>query len=437
MKKFLIITTAILVLLFVSFWGYIQYQGHASYQTRIPANTSVLIRVDLFGIGKSLVWEYLGRKKAAKSQGLKGISVPANLFIFSLKDKQSTTFFSTLHISNIRDFEQSLAAWQQPGNRHEVLSGVHILTNASQSFTLAYNDTRAVFAYSPVKEQLQQTMIDILQDKNTIAVANSAFRDIKEQDGHVTFLSDAHSGSIDFYKGSIQLQADLATQGFTLPAQVSHPGADTTNAMSLWLYAGCRPLLAGQVFKVDTFHINGDSLLAYQPKGFSFRIGQPQLQKDSVITYDYNDDFEKVATVSIVEKSVPGMVLEADADGTGLYHYLVRQHIIKEDSSMINRQVFPLYQAYATSSATRLQLSTARAAISAPQTQSNDFFGLYINFARLQQQPELAALRRLLAPFDNMEARAYPRGNNRCVLKGKLTFKEKNKNALLQLLDNF
>jgi hypothetical protein len=438
MKKFLTITTAILVLLLVSFWGYIQYQRHASYQTRIPANTRTLIRVDIVRLGKSLAWEYFSRKKTSGSPGLKGISIPANLFIFNLSDKQSTTLLSTVGISDWQAFRQSLAAWQQPGSRHEERTGVHIVTNASHTFCLAYNNTRAVFAYSPGREQLQQVMIDILQDKNTVTVASSAFRNIKQQEGHVTFQSGEHTGSLHFNKGNIQLLTDLSTKGCSMPARVSHPAEDSSSTLNLWLFTDYRPLLTGKIFKVDTFRIYGDSLLACQLKGVSLRMGTSQVQKDSVITYEYNDDFEKVATVSIVEKTVPGILLEADAGGNNLYRYLSRQHIIRAESGIVNHQVFPLYQAYATPSSRKLQLSTSKSAAAAPPvTTSGDFFGLNIDFVRLQQLPELATIRRWVSSFDKLQARARQTGPDHCTLKAKLVFKNQEANALFQLWDSF
>ncbi len=436
MKKFLIITTAILVLLFVSFGGYIQYQRNASYQTRIPANTRMLIRIDVVGIGKSVAWEYLWRKEGKKESTFRGLSLPANLFVFTLQDKQPTTFFSVIPISDPDAFRQSIKNREQiRKSKHEILPGIDLIRDGH--FTLGYNNKYAVLVYSQGKEEVQQAVMDILQDKNTIPVANSSFRNIKEQEGHITFLSGGHYGSLDFNKGNILMQASLFARGISAPAQINHPAPDTADVLSLWLYADGVPLLANKIFNIDTFCISGDSLLASKPKGLSFRIMQPQLQKDTVITYEYNDDFEKVATTSVAEKMIPGIVLEVEAEGTTLYQYLVRQRILHKDSGTVNRQAFPLYQAYATSTATKFLLSTARHPEAAAPATSNNFFGLYIDFVRLHQQPEFATLNRFIAPFERMEASAVRDGAKRCTLKARLIFKNKKQNALFLLLDNF
>ncbi len=435
MKKFLGITTAILVLLFVSFWGYVQYQRRASYQTLIPANTRVLIRVDVFGIYKSLIGEYFNREKSSGKNLLKGLSVPANVFLFTVKDKQATTLFTTLPIDNPDTFRQHLAQWDTLGQMVTITPGITLFTNKTQTLTIAFTATRAAFAYAPGKEQVQQALIDLLQQKNTVMVRNSTFRDIQKQEGHITMRSGNHKGSLDFNDGNIALQMDLSTEGLTIPAQVNHWQLQPQDALNLWLYADLKPFLARRVFSIDTFRINGDSLLACQPRGFTFSIGQAVAQTDTVVTYDYNDNFEKVATTSVKKIMAPGMVLHLDADALLLYCYLQQQHCIHTDGR-VNRAVFPLYQLYAGTLPEQLQLSTTQSISPAGnRIVSGDFFHLSIDFSKLDGQPAFTAIHAYTRRLRQLEARATKGAQQRCTLEATVYFKDKQKHALLQLLD--
>lgn len=435
MKKFLSITTAILVLLFVSFWGYMQYQRHISYQTLIPANTRVLIRVDVFDIYKSMLGEYFNRKKGRIESPLEGISIPANIFLFTLKDKQPTTLFTTLPIDNLDTFRRHLSSWDTLGQTIKATPDITIFTNNARTLTIAFTATRAAFAYAAGKEQVQQALIDLLQQKNTVAVRNSAFRDIQKQDGHITQLSGENKGSLDFNSGNIALQMDLSVEGLAVPAEVNHRGSQQQDILNLWLYADLKPFLAQQTFGIDTFRINGDSLLASQPKGFTFSIGPPQAQIDTVVTYEYNDDFEKVPTASVKETMAPGIVLNVDANAMSLYRYLQQQHCIGADGE-VNRSLFPLYQLYAHTSSDQLQLSTSKN--TSPVTgriTSGNFFHLFIDFTRLEGQKAFALIPAYTRRFQQLEAKAIKSTQQQCRLEVKLYFKDRQKHALLQLLD--
>ncbi len=76
------ITTAILLLLFVSFWAYIQYQRSVSYKTHIHKDAGMLIRVDVYDIYKSLLSDYTKLKKGKRNPSWAG-SVFLPIFLCS------------------------------------------------------------------------------------------------------------------------------------------------------------------------------------------------------------------------------------------------------------------------------------------------------------------------------------------------------------------
>ncbi|WP_118949678.1 hypothetical protein [Taibaiella helva] len=431
MKRFLLITAAAVVLAALFFWGYILYQQQTSYDTLIPANTATLVRVDMYRIYRSLSSSLFKRRRSER-HFFKGLSVPANLFCYTLKDGPEHTLFTTLPVDDTTALTQSLAG--MGFSRLPVPAGnMTFAANSSQTCVLAYNEAHVAFAFSPAKEAVQETLARLLKQENMIAVSQSAFSKIKSLDGHLTLLSEKGKGRLDFRNGSIAAELDWQADSiktWELPME----RAATGDALDLYWLGLAPQWLAGKQFKAGDVVISGDSLLAAHPRGFILKIGETVVQKDSVVTYDYNDDFEKVATVSVKENKVPGIRLQVLAEAT-LYDYLRRAGMVSKDSNILQPEVFPLYKIYTGTLAGGLWAGTsAQAPAPVPELATGPFlFYLQADFDRLKQVPDLAWLNRYTSPFKSVSAHARQLRDKRIVLDLSLTCRKPDESALLQL----
>lgn len=421
----------------IGFYVFVIYKQHSSYRTtRIPENTTSLIRVDVYRIYKSMLPDYFGRKKREGTPMFEGLVIPANIFVYTVKGKQPTTLFSSLQLDDAGAFETSLKKQKNLVPEPAKIPGIAVWMSPDKSWAIAFNQERVVVAYSAKKEPVLDILSDILLDKNTISIAKSKFKTIKKQEGHLTYLSGANSGHLEFNKGNITASLTIAGIGKAVLPSVQHQQPDSHNIINLWLYADMSPWLHQKNFTIDTITICGDSLLASHPKGIEMALSQPVLQKDSVVTYEYNDDFEKVATVTVNETAVPGIFIRAAADAILLQAYLQRQGIIGYDSGLVSKRIVPLYQLYSTQTKEYLQWSTVKgSAVSNTLSTSNTFFGLKIDFGRLAQQPEFSLIHRYLKPFKNLDAKGTKAKNNEVQFDAILYFKEDKRQALWQLMD--
>ena len=435
MKKFLIITTAILVLLFVSFWAYIQYQRSVSYKTHIHKDTSVLIRVDVYDIYRSLLSDYTQIKRKKKESFLGGLGIPANIFVFTLKHKQPTTLFAALPIEDPGELERSLKQHAAAWTLVEGISGMYMKQSKDGKWTIAYNAKVMAMAYAPSRENITAELSDLVLKKNTVMVSQSPLSAIKEQEGHITFTNGSYQGHINFGKGAIDASAMIPAKDWNIDAKAQHCEPGKASALFMWCSALPEVLIRDKTFSAGAVMISGDSLLAAGLKGFELEITDPVVQLDSVVSYDYNDDFEKVATVSVKENKVPGLYAALNADPVQLSAYLERQHILDADSGTVNPAVFPLYKLYSAPGASGILLSTLKGEIKdAARLTSPEFFKLYIDFDRLKAQPEFAIVQQYFQSFTVLDIRATCPDANQIQAQGKLQLKNKNTNALLQLL---
>ena len=435
-KRILLWTGIIIMVAVLSFYGYVKYQQQESYQTEIHKNASALVRIDVYAMYQSMLPEYLRRKKRQRRHMFEGIIVPANIFLFTVKDKESSTLFTSFQLDDADAFGASLKRQEQFKAVKALANGAILSESIDKRWTIAYNNDKVVIAFSANKENVQDVLLELLQGKNTIDVAHSAFKDIAKQQGHITYLSTQDKGSLQFHNGNIELVASLSGTDFQTDNNITHLQPNNDDALQMWLYADVQPWLASKEFTIDTIRVSGDSLLACQFKGIELTLGKSVTQIDSVVTYDYNDDFEKVAQVSIKETKVPGLSVQVHADTNKLLSYLQRKNIVNADSGTFNKHVFPLYQLHTSQGDGFLQWSTIKGQVPIKTKQTtNEFFGLHINFQLLLQQEELALFKKYFAPFETLKANAKKVDKRSVSVEAMLQFKNKDKQALWQLLE--
>lgn len=431
MKKFLLFTTGILLVLLLSFLGFVQYQRYAAFQAPIPRSATSVIRVNVYSIYKSLLVDYFRSRKKETTVPFRGISIPSDIFLYTIKGNAPTTLFCTLPIDNIQELEQSLQEKKGYFTSGGTKAGIAVLYSIDRRWTIAYNKDRMAIAYAFSRDQTAGTLTGILQQQNTVPVSGSNFRSIDDQEGHITFLAPGSKGRADFNKGQIDASWELPAKGYQLPSVTMPPVSRADNALGMWLYMDLKPFLEHKTFRIGNMDVHGDSLLAAQPHGLELTISKPVIQRDSVVTYDYNDDFEKVATVSIRENQVPGIQLLCSCNNR-LSSYLERRHIIDPDSGVINRDVFPLYQLLVAGTDSSVQIGTTKETVTAPRMKSDAFFSLVLHVDQLLQQQDFKPLVPYLKTIQRLEATAKKAGTS-LVFKTTLTFKDRNKHSLLQV----
>jgi hypothetical protein len=436
LRRFVWLTIAIIIIVPASFWGYIKYQQQASYQTSIPKNTTALLRVNVYGIYKSMLGEYFGKKKSRPQNILKGITVPANIFCYTVKGKQPTTFFLSVPVDDVKKLRQSLHAQKLIAVKE--VDGISIFTTANKKWTIAYNNTHLAAAYSAGGEMVTDVLTDIVFQRNIVPVASSNFKAICFEKGHLTFLSGDNQGSLNFNKGNITATFTLLANNLNIPAEANHQKTEPGDAMNLWCYADFSPLLTGKTFSLDSIRIHGDSLLKYNLNGIELTVAKPVLQRDSIITYDYNDDFEKVATTTIKEKKVPGISFMISADVHSLYQYLLRARVMDKEHGIVSRSLFPLYQLNILEKYGHLDVSTIKETpAKRPTITATPFFGLYINFEQLILQEDFILFHRYIKPYKLLQAKAERKNEREVKLDITLLFKDSNRQSISQILETF
>lgn len=448
MVKFLKITAAIVLLLLIFFVGILKYRTYCAEQTLIPKRATSLIRINVDALYQTLAANMLSnpgyyfksdfeKDSPGKVDKLAtGLSVPASIYLYNLSEKASGTIFSRLEIKNINDFENfinhilHLQVIKTP-------EGLNIAKSQLGNFVICYNSKAAAFAFATKIEKLDQPLLDILNLKDVVKVKDSPFNELLALKQHVVFSNKDNEGWVDFKNGQIDFSNVFLTESILTPLKPLHHKLNPGSTVNFWLNANLKPGL-NKSYTFKNFNLEQDSLIKYYNGNIDFEWTNSITQTDSIITYAYNDDFEKVEKVSLQKRNIPAISVNIDSKVNGLKNYLARQGLINLDSSTVNKNIFPLYKVFVNSGTENLNFTTVKNQnINTAKVPSTDFLYLSIDFIKLSKQLEMPLITNYLKAAERLEVKGKLADGQKIRIDGKFEMKNEDINALYQLLKSF
>lgn len=423
-------------MLFVSFWAYVQYQRSTARGIPVRKDAAMIVRLDVYDIYKSLLRDYFKLEKKKKDRLVEGLGIPSDIYIYNLQGWQPTTLFATLPVEDSAALARSLirhtGSWQPV--MQASAAGVFIRQSPDRTWTIAYTATTFAVSWSPRKENTAVVLTEILQQKNTQPLKDSRLSAVNRLPGHISFTDGSMQGHIDFERGQVLAEAVIPAPQLQVPALMQYRRPASDAALRLWYLAGADAWLRHKTFTLDTLALQGDNLLAAGVTGIALTVSGSVIQKDTIVAYGYNDDFEKVATVTVKEDSVPGIYATLYGNGPALAAQLKQCHWLRSDSSIVNPAVFPLYRLYAQSQREGLYLGTVAHAPVGNLIPTTNFFNLFIDFEKLGLQKEFAPLKPYTRALKQLDASATLVPEHMVQGRAKLQLQDPARHALLQLL---
>ncbi|RZL44835.1 MAG: hypothetical protein EOP00_18900 [Pedobacter sp.] len=444
MKKFLKITAVIVLSLLIFFVGTFKYRQYKANEVSIPKNTASLIKISVDEIYKSIAANMISNPgdyfKSDRNTGTKskfddfdhGLKIPASIYLYTIKNQPKTAFFSWFEIKEVDTFKSFLKNILHL-NIEKKPQGFNYAKSKLGNIAIYYNDKNAAIVFSNELADFEPVLIDVLKQKNFIQLSKSNFDLAKNSTGHLAFADNEHFATLNFDKGVINFSDEFISRTIIPAAKPIHKKFNSESTISFWLNADFKTT-AKQTLKLKTTSLEKDSLTKYYKGYLDFEWLNTTQQIDSIITYDFNDDFEKVEKVTLKKRDIPNFVVNISSDAIGLKNYLSRQIIINRDSGIIDKSVFPLYKVFVGGDSKQLILSTTKGSKVGRTTESsNDFFALNINFPKLNKEINIPVLSKYLEMLKqlNLSGKVV---SGTVKINGKLDFANDDINSLYQLL---
>ncbi len=458
MKKFAKGLALFLVVCTLGYYGFTTYKKSTSFLGVVHENADSAIKVGIHDIRETIAWDALTSPGYYYKNGFdrrepedddeeenkgSGVTIPYNLLIYTLPEIQNT-YFSTLEMNNLPEFElflkkssdiKSLVIQESKDKSYRFV----ILKDAKM--VLAWTRKKLVVAASlaPSYYKVEKVFNDILVEDKTIEKGDhKLLKVLKGESGHLTFTNGKSISNFDLMDGEVRLQGKIPTpRSEAFHKEIS---LETNPNASLSLYFDAdfeKNLIKKKLisnFKESSFFIKNNldvSQIARRTNGFfSFEIEGKTTQQDTIITYEYDENFDKVEQKTTQTKVVPKILIKLGAENESLHKYLAEVKVLDANNIFTP---FPLYKLRVEEDAMYTYLRNFSGRKTRKKTVSSNFFDTKVDFERLQQDLDIPQASKLFALLENFRVRAWQVNNRSIQIEGILKAKNSEVNILSQL----
>ena len=364
MRKKIIIAAAILLLLLLCFWGWLQYRQYSCWNIPVHRDVNMVARINT----DALVWDFIkeyginfskkiSRKDTATADRSKntGIYFPGSIFIYNISSRSSSTLFCTLPVYKLADCRAFVK--DRFNLRLTDSVGLTIGTSENGKITIVLNNQYLSIAYSSKKEEVVSVLMEVLSEKNRMFEQAVYVSNLKKGGHLLSATNNFYGFTADIRQRELVLTA--TTQQYSKINSLFYPklapsGDSAIASFSANIYPD-RGLFEKE-YHVKQLKLQTDSLLPYYNGNIALHIGPSISQYDSLTTYEYDDNFEKVERLTVQEVKVPDIHLQVAAK-PGVFLYLQRQQFITPEGKL-NKEIFPLYNVSAAYSNGWLHFTT-------------------------------------------------------------------------------
>jgi hypothetical protein len=349
MRKKIIIAAAIILLLLLSFFGWLQYRQYRSWKIPVHKDIMTVARINTDDLIRDFIKEYgIGfSKKIKKNDGRSsdstkntGIYFPGNIFIYNISSRLPTTLFCSLPVFDLDDFRAYIK------NRMGIFltdsAGLFKGISADGKVTIVCNKDYISIAYSKEKEEVITVLTEILRGTNTLSQHDMLAEKLKKEGSLFTATNGLYSFNIDIDGKKLILHSSFNNfRRIQIPGSLQYRAAEKYS--TAFFFANFYP--AASLFKphynIKQYSIEPDSVLNYFNGYSDIEIGPVTKQTDTLTTYEYDDNFEKVEKQTLTEVKVPSVSLSLLMK-PGIVTYLQNQEFITKEMKL-NKEIFPLY----------------------------------------------------------------------------------------------
>lgn len=399
MKKIFIAATGLILLLLLAVYGLLQYRQYSSYQNRIHQRASLIFKINVDHIVKK-------RGLSNLKSDSRGFGVPANIFVYTVNNKSALTFFCSLPVTDTAELKTYLKKVFRINHFIVNAQGSVWGNNQDQSIKIAYDERNVVVCYSLVKENVNDIMGELLAGKNFLADTADRVVRLKKEDAPIVYDFKNYSGQASFSDHRILLNGMFPVGEPGVPDSCSRPAVLAKGlSVNAWVNGDLSRLLTKDI-KFKDYVLEKDSLLKYYKGYAAIEVGNPVNQSQSVISYTYNDEFEKVEQVVQKEVKVPEITLSLKGNTSALVHYLQKQRVVDSDHQL-NKELFPLYEVYAQYDNRALQFSTHKARPMSSATVTTPYFLFAeLDFDQLRKNNQFAVFNSYIKDLSSLHVKA-------------------------------
>ena len=328
-KKTFIILTGLIAVLAISLFIYKEIRASKAKDILIPSNTEALIQINVDGLVSELMGNAISNPNSyffgkRDSSGVKkpkawetGLAIPSTLFLFSDKEA-SDLYYTVQRISDVRRFKRFLKS-----NMQIDLDLVSTAVEGGfsyfqkKNFALLMNDQRIVFSIGRDSTDQAPKLRALLQDSQStwVNALNWSKEHSEDRKGDILWSNaDKNWFTFDFLNGSVHVDGLLKSDKWRLSEAPKQLKPLPNAVVSAYLDADLSEWIKAQDSLLHRLNVPVDSIYHYYGGYVDLQwLAQDVKQQESIVSYEYDDNFEMKEVVQLQEIDAPNLLLRLKA----------------------------------------------------------------------------------------------------------------------------
>ncbi|WP_394748145.1 hypothetical protein [Spongiimicrobium salis] len=458
MKKILKLVLGFLVLGAIIYWGYRYINNTASLLGRIPVNAESVIKIGIHDIRETLIldalgspgfyYDYIGGKREkdslSKEKIDKGIDLMPYSMVFFTMENAEQTLFTTLPIEDPIAFERYIAAYLEEKSASMEKSEDETYTYTlleKGKVALAWNGEDIMLALSPSIDLKKCTAVF-----KEVLVAHEVIKDrkhplivkLKKMSDHIAYVKGKDKLTFNFKDKSIEIGGTLMVdQAASFPKKRKVETFSEASLQWYWDYNLSddehKKKVIGALRGLSFFEKNNIEVAAIVDRTdgfFNLAVQGSTSQTDTIVTYTYDDNFEKQEQRTLSTREVPRIQLNLGSKEKSLKAYLEAQGTVTDQAVF---KALPFYQFYLKENDLNTTLSTFKEELPAQKQLRSNFMECTIDFKRLQEDLHIPQTSKAFALLEKFTLKAHQMDGNTIVIKGNLSGDKEDINIISQV----
>ncbi|MDO7743492.1 MAG: hypothetical protein MUP99_06950, partial [Pedobacter sp.] len=257
MKKILFISAAIIVLLLIAGYVYLQFRKHDSFKVHIHKEASLLLKVNVDG----LLFEMGYGNKQDKRNAPRGLAVPANVFVYNLRTKSPLTFFCSLPVKDTTELRNYLSKVMDVSFTDRNVDGELSGRSKDGRLTVLFNAKNIAFSYSVLKENVTGILDEILNGRNTLKNSDPKIQQLKNTTAHFSYTYEKYHGAGNIKDNLLVMKGSFPIAALGVPDQsLENINLISKPALKIWLNADLKQFFHQKNLALKTFTLPLDSI---------------------------------------------------------------------------------------------------------------------------------------------------------------------------------
>ena len=447
------IAFVLIAIVFIGYWW--RYERPQKTSLKLPKKAKLLINIDLREVEKTIFWDALYHPMSYWDDSTsdeddahkpsKGLHVPAKISFFVLEDYGDILFSQPVPVKENRFAEYVDTLVNQ--KKWELIDSQFVYDAEKHLFYLWDDDRLGVaFAKRENSDFIQTTILDVLKGKDCLPIPEELLDKINLGEHHFVIWqkqsewTNNESAMLygDFEKGSLAIQGEIPFKyGFSERNSYVKDASSSDEVLSFYLNLNDNKFPFSDSFYRNfqkVTHLTLDSLLQYSTGKLSLSVPNIQSKIDSIVTYEYDDDFNKIEKVTTQKILAADIVAQLEGrDSLTLYDYFERRGVIKDINDVSRFVGIPFVEMEATVIGSQLVLSSLSQTDLEEKLDSN-FMKLNIGCSQYPQMFDYLPFSLDSAQVNMIDALEFKAcqvpNTNQISIKARLKMKNKHRNML-------